>query len=150
MAQAEGIAALLVQSIGAYTIHDVFWNATQQAIVGVGYANGDIQMTYPLMEGLRAGQVPTGFVICAQSDVQLCRIADLSVKSDTFGADIRVFLEMGNALNILPAVRLRLQPNGDRNVVLCTGETIGKYAVCGAESHILLKLGGGTAAIAAS
>ena len=95
-----------------------------------------------MVEGLRAGLAPTGVVINAESGIQLYRIVDLCVRSDARGTAISSYKEIEDALLYLPPFCLETQVNGERHVVLRTRETIDKFEICGAEAHVVLKLGG--------
>jgi hypothetical protein len=82
--------------------------------------------------------------------VQLSRAVNLWVRSDDQGRNIRPYMEIGDALRLMsPFVITEVNMNGERLVALRTGESIAKFEICKAEGHVVLKLGEGTAAIAA-
>ena len=107
-------------------------------------------MSWPLLEEYRNGAPLAGVICCAESGIQVLRMSDLWVMSDQHGRNIHPYIELGAALPLLSPFDMA-QPNadGERLVTLRGGESIGKFEQnCGNESHIVVKLGGGLAAVA--
>ena len=76
------------------------------------------------------------------------RMADLWVRSDLRDRNIHPYVEIGAALALFPPFDIAAaDAEGVRLVTLRTGESLGKFENCGNESHVVLKLGGGAAAI---
>jgi hypothetical protein len=77
-------------------------------------------------------------------------MCDLWVRSDHQCRNIHPYIEVGASLALLPPFDIaQANAYGERLVTLCSGESIGKSEHnCGNESHIVLKLGGGLAAVA--
>jgi hypothetical protein len=133
-----------------HTVDHVFLIcATQGNVPQVVYNDPFIQMSWPLLEGFR-NAVPLAGIICfSEFGKQVMRMADLWVRSDPQGRNIHPYVEIGVALAILPPFYIApTDADGVQVVTLRTGENIGKFEVCGHESHVVLKLGGGVAAIA--
>ena len=152
LAQVGMAGQFVVNQLGQpHTVDFVFLtSATQGNIPQVVYNGMFIQMSWPLLEGLRNAVPLAGVICCAESGIQIMRMSDLWVRSDHQGRNIHPYIEIGAALALLPPFDIApTNVDGVRLVSLRSGESIGKFEQnCGNESHIVLKLGGGLAAIA--
>lgn len=138
-----------------HTVDHVFLVAAQGGLAQGGglaqvvYNAGFIQMPWPLLEVFRNGVPLAGLICTSESGVQICRMVDLWVRSDHHGRNIHPYVEIEAALNLFPPFHIaEADADGVRFVTLRTGESLGKFEVCGNECHVVLKLGGGVAAIA--
>ena len=140
----------VINPMGLNTIEEIFQAAANGQIAQAVFNGPFIQMSWLLVEQIRNGVLPPGIICAAETGIQVLRNADLWVRSDLQGRNIHPYVEIGAALALLPPFGIEaINVEGVRFVMLRTGESVGKFENnCGEESHVVLKLGGGTAAIA--
>ena len=141
---------VVINPTGPNTVEHMFLAAAHGNVAQAVYDGPFIQLPWQLLEQLHNGVLPPGLICAAESGIRVLRTVDLWVRSDLQGRNIHSYVEIGAALALFPQFDIAaMNAEGVRLVTLRTGESLGKFENnCGNESHVVLKLGGGTAAIA--